>query len=154
MKQRILWVAMCAAASVAVTGSLASAQDDAERAKLNGAWQAQEGGATQAVWTIQSTGNGMSVVSSQGDKKIVEFVCDLAKNCDAKDAGKKVKVMLYFNGPKLVVMETKGDEIVKRRFGFGQTADVMELEIMPVNPAGPTQTVHFTRQQTASTSKP
>ncbi len=158
MKRRVLgvavfagaWVAAFVAALLVTTGSTAFAQDDAERAKLNGAWQAQEAGATQPVWNIQQTATGMRVVSSQGDKKIVEFVCDFAKECEAKDAGKKVKVTLYFNGPKLVVMETRGEQVVKLRFGFGDTADVMELETLPVAPAGPTQTAHFTRLQTAS----
>lgn len=159
MKQRILCVSMCAAAwaaaaSVTMIGSMALGQDVEAREKLMGAWQPQEAGAAQPVWTLQQTATGLSIVSSQGPKKIVEFICDFGKECDGRDAGKKVKVTLYFNGPKLVVIETKGDEVMKRRFGFGQAADVMELEMMPMAPAGPTQTVHFTRMQTASTTKP
>jgi hypothetical protein len=153
MKRRILGVAAFAGL-VAAAGSTAFAEDEAERAKLNGAWQAQESGVTQAVWNIQQTATGMRVVSSQGEKKIVEFVCDFGKDCDAKDAGKKVKVTLYFNGPKLVVMERRGDEVVKLRFGFADAADVMELETLPVAPAGPALTAHFTRLQTASAAKP
>lgn len=128
------------------------ADDVAERAKLNGAWQAQEqsGSTAHAVWTLEEQGSGMRITNSQGDKKMVEFVCDLAKECEIKDAGKKVKVTVYFNGPKLVVMETRGEQVFKRRFGLAETGDVMELEVIPVIPAGKTETIHFTRVPSAS----
>jgi hypothetical protein len=133
-----------------MTSLPATAQDTADRAKLNGAWQPEGAGAAQGIWTIEETASGMRLTNSQGEKKVAEFVCDFAKDCEAKDAGKKVKIYLYFNGPKLVVMETRGDQVMKRRFGFGETADVMELELIPVTPAGKTETVHFTRVQSAA----
>jgi hypothetical protein len=146
--------ALCAAACMLVSLGMISlpalAQDSADRAKLNGAWQPQVAGAAQGVWIIEETAAGMRVTNSLGEKKVAEFVCDFAKECEAKDAGKKVKVTLYFNGPKLVLMETKGDQVLKRRFGFGETADVMELELIPVSPAGKTETTHFTRAATAA----
>jgi hypothetical protein len=154
MKQRMICLSLTAGVWVAMMGPTAFAQDEADRAKLNGAWQAQEGGAAPAVWTIQETASGMKVIRSQGSKPVIEFVCDFGKECEAKDAGKKVKVTLYFNGAKLVVMETRGDLVVKRRFGFGDAADIMELEMIPVAPAGPAQTSRFTRVQSASTAKP
>ncbi len=154
MKLGLLCAPVCIAASLAMLAPLAFAQDDAERAKLNGSWQAKEQGATQAVWTIQPQGQNMRVTSAEGDHTVAEFVCQLAKECEAKDAGKKVKVMFYFNGAKLVMMETKGDEIVKRLFGPGDAADVMELEMIPMSPAGKSETTHFTRVQAVATSKP
>src|SRR5579862_7336456 len=104
------------------------ADDVAERGKLNGAWQSQDqsGTAAHAVWTLEEQGSGMRITNSQGDKKLVEFVCDLAKECEVRDAGKKVKVTVFFNGPKLVVMETRGDQVFKRRFSLVETGDVME----------------------------
>ncbi len=140
----------CTMASLGMISPPAFAEDTADRAKLNGAWQQQGAGAGQSVWTIEETSAGMRVTSSQGEKKVAEFVCDFARECEAKDAGKKVKVTLYFNGGKLVVMETKGDQVVKRRFGFGDTADVMELEMIPVAPAGKSEMIHCTRVATAA----
>jgi hypothetical protein len=72
-------------------------------------------------------------------------VCSLGKECEVKDAGRKVKVTLFFNGPKLVVLETRGDEVVKKRFGAVETGDTLELEVIPVAPDGKTETVHFKR---------
>jgi hypothetical protein len=154
MKLYFVCAPVCFAAAVAMLAPRASAQDEADRAKLNGSWQVKEQGATPAVWTIQPQGESMRVTNSEGDHTVAEFVCELAKQCDAKDAGKKVKVMFYFNGAKLVMMETKGDEVVKRRFGFGDAPDVMELDMIPVAPAGKTETTHFTRVQAVAASKP
>jgi hypothetical protein len=150
MRRNSLCAAACMLVSLGMVSVPGLAQDSADRVKLNGAWQPQGSGAAQGVWTIEETSAGMRVTNSQGEKKIAEFVCDFAKECEAKDAGKKVKVTLYFNGPKLVLMETKGDQVLKRRFGFGETADVMELELIPVAPAGRTETAHFTRVQSAA----
>ncbi len=150
MGRNALCTAACMLVSLGMISLPALAQDSADRAKLNGAWQPQGAGAASGVWFIEETAGGMRVTNSQGEKKVAEFVCDFAKECEAKDAGKKVKITLYFNGAKLVLMETKGDQVLKRRFGFGETADVMELELIPVAPAGKTETIHFTRAQTAA----
>ncbi len=127
-----------------LAGTVAFAQD-AERGKLYGAWQAQEQGSDAGVWTIQEQGSGLRLTNSQGDRKISEIVCDLGKECEVKDAGKKVKITMYFNGPKLVIMETRGEEVLKRRFGIAATGDVLELENIPISPSGKTETIRFTR---------
>lgn len=142
---------LCVAAALAMSVPAAFGEDDADRAKLTGAWQEQ---GSQAVWTIEQTSSGMHVTNSEGTHKIAEFMCGLAKECEAKDAGKKVTVTLYFNGGKLVMMETRGEQVVKRRFGFGDSPDVLELEMIPVNPEGKPETTHCTRVQSAAVSKP
>lgn len=148
MKMQILGVA----AVLAMSLPAAFGEDGADRAKLTGAWQEQ---GSQAVWTIEQTSSGMHVTSSEGARKVADFMCDFAKECDAKDAGKKVKVTLYFNGPKLVVMEKHGDDAVKRRFGFGDSPDVLELEMIPLTPDGwKAETLHCTRVQSAAVTKP
>ncbi len=65
-------------------------------------------------WTLEQRGEAIRISNSQGAVKIVEFDCALAKECEVKESGKKVKVMVYFNGPKLVMMETRGDQVVNR----------------------------------------
>src|SRR5580658_3840956 len=122
---------LCLTASIgACLGSIALGDDSAERAKLTGTWQ----GEAKAVWIFESQGDSLHIINSQGDKKIAEFACNLGKECEVKDAGRKVKVTLYFNGPKLVVLETRGEEVVKKRFGVIETGDTLELEVIPVGP--------------------
>ena len=138
--------------AVLLTAPALFADDSADRAKLNGAWQSQD--EAHAVWTLEEQGAAIHISNSQGDKKLSEFVCNLGVECEIKEAGRKVKVTVYFNGPKLVVFETRGEEVFKRRFGMATAGDVLELETIPVVPDGKTETVHFTRLQTAAAQKP
>jgi len=132
-------------------GSIALADDSAERVKLAGTWQSQEtGGAVKAVWILESKGDSFHITNSQGDKKIVEFACTLGQECEVKEAGRKVKVTVFFNGPKLIVLETRGEEVVKKRFGAMEAGDTLELEVIPVSPEGKTETLHFKRVQAAA----
>jgi hypothetical protein len=128
----------------AFLSSIVLADDAEERAKLTGTWQSQ-GGAVKAVWILESQGDAFHIVNSQGDKKMAEYACALGKDCEVKDGGRKVKVMLYFNGSKLVLIETKGDQIVKRLFATAQTGDALDLEVIPMAPDGKTETLHLQR---------
>jgi hypothetical protein len=47
---------------------------------------------------------------------------------------KPVKVSMWFNGPKLVVMETRGSEILKRRFQTVGDGNELDLEVVPIVP--------------------
>jgi hypothetical protein len=143
MSSRILWLG---AFTGAFFSSIALAEDSAERAKLAGTWQ----GEANAVWILESQGDAFHITNSQGDKKIVEFACTLGKECEAKDAGRKVKVTLFYNGPKLVVLKTRGEEVVKLRFGAAEAGDTLELEVIPVSPNGKTETTHFKRLANAA----
>jgi hypothetical protein len=137
---------------ITTLSAVAFADDSAGRIKLVGTWQAQAdgGGVTNAVWVLEDKGDAFHIVNSQGDKKIADFTCALAKECEVKDGGRKVKVTLYFNGAKLVVTETKGDEVVKRRFGAEEKGDVLDVEVIPVVPDGKTETLHFKRLANAT----
>jgi hypothetical protein len=130
----------------ALLGSSALADDFAERTKLYGSWQAEaEGGTTKTVWTLENRGESFHIVNSQGEKKLADFACVLGQECEVKVGGRKVKVTMYFNGAKLVELEVKGEEVVKRRFGVGETRDALDLEVIPVTPSGKIETVHFKR---------
>jgi hypothetical protein len=54
---------------------------------------------------------------------------------------------MWFNGPKLVELETKGKEVVKRRFAVAGEGDTLEIEVIPIEPAGKTETLRFRRLQ-------
>jgi hypothetical protein len=130
----------------ALVGSSAFADNSTDRAKIYGSWQAGgEGGAAKTVWILEDRGDAFHIVNSLGDKKLADFACVLGQECEVKDGGRKVKVTLYFNGAKLVELEVKGEEVVKRRFGTGETGDGLDLEVIPVTPSGKTETVHFKR---------
>ncbi len=61
---------------------------------------------------------------------------------------------LYFNGPNLVMLETKGSEVVKRRFGPTEKGDTLELEVIPMGADGKPETLHFQRVQNVVAATP
>jgi hypothetical protein len=145
MSFRIVCLTACFGAFLS---SIAFADDSAERAKLTGTWQSSQGEkgvATKAVWILESQGDAIHIINSQGDKKIAEYACALGKECEVKDGGRKVKVTLFFNGSKLVLLETRGDQVVKRLFATAQTGDILDLDVIPMTPDGKTETLHFQR---------
>jgi hypothetical protein len=132
---------------VFLLGSIALADDYDDRAKLSGKWQLESATSAEKaqVWLVEDKGASIHIVQSVGDQKIAEFECPLAQECKAKESGKSVTVTVYYNGPRLVEMETRGKETFKRRFGLGKKADTIEVEVIPVVPAGDTEMLVFKR---------
>ena len=93
----------------------------------------------------------MRVKQLEGGNKIADFECETEGTpCEIKTGGKKATVSLWFNGAMLVEMETKGTEVVKRRFKILPAGDSMEMEVIPIVPSGKTETFGFKRAQLAS----
>ena len=125
----------------------ALAEDAAIRAKLMGKWQQSDGnGETKSTWTLKDTGSSIHLSNSTNAATVVEFECNTeGKECAVKHAGHSSKVSMWFNGAKLVELETTGNQVVKRRFTVTADGDTMELETIPVVPTGSGETTHFKR---------
>ena len=90
--------------------------------------------------------DSIHVTISSGAQTVAEFECNtVGKECAVKDAGRKSKVSMWFNGPKLVELETSGTQVVKRRFSIAGDGDTMDLETIPIAPVGKVETSHFKR---------
>jgi hypothetical protein len=115
------------------------------RAKLIGTWKDAAAGSTAgAVWSLEDKGDDIRITHLLDGQKIEEVACNtVGRECDVKDSGKHVKVSMWFNGQKLVQMETHGSEITKRR--FSTNGDLMEVEVIPIVPAGKTEVVQLRR---------
>ena len=136
-----------------VCGFAAWADDQADRAKLVGAWDSQDGAARRAAWAFEFKGDSLHVTYSEAGQVVTDFECNTkGRECDAKVGGGKAKVSLWFNGPKLVELETKGQEIVKYRFGVAGQGEQMEIEVIPIAPDGKTETLHFKRGALSASS--
>ena len=124
----------------------ALADDDSGRARLMGRWQSDENGQTKSTWDMESLGEAIHVTSSNGTQTVEEFKCNtVGKECAGKDAGRPSKVSVWFNGPKLVELETRGAQVVKRRFSISGDGDTMDLETIPIVPTGKSEITHFRR---------
>jgi hypothetical protein len=59
--------------------------------------------------------------------------------------GKPVKVTMWFNGPKLLVMGLRGSQVLKRRFHATDDGSAMEVESIPIVPQGKPESVRLKR---------
>jgi hypothetical protein len=137
-------------------GLSARADDSVDRKKLIGSWQPQiaSGGASGNGWMFVSKGNSLEVTQLDGEKKVAKFECSTdGTGCEIRTGGKKATISMWFNGPKLVQMETRGTDVVKRRFGILPPGDVMEMEVIPIVPGGPNETLRFKRVQPSDPGK-
>jgi hypothetical protein len=124
---------------------------DEDHARLMGGWESQTGtGSNRETWLLEAKGDALHVTYLQGEKKLAEFECDTdGKDCATKVAGHSAKVSLWYNGSKLVELETKGSEVVKRRFALAGAGEEMDLEIIPIASDCKAETLHFKRASTA-----
>jgi hypothetical protein len=134
-------------------GAAAHADDQSDRQKLIGSWELQ--GAAEnspaSSWTFSTANNSIRVTQLEGGNKVADFACGTGgTSCEVKASGKKATVSMWFNGPLLVEMETKGSDVVKRRFKILPQGDVMEMEVIPIVPSGKTETFQFKRVQLAA----
>jgi hypothetical protein len=54
---------------------------------------------------------------------------------------------LYYNGAALVQLETKGDQIVKRRFSILPSGNAMKVEVTPMSGKLQKEELEFERRQ-------
>ncbi len=133
----------CIALAIGLCGLAAAQDEDADRAKLVGSWQSTPDGAHS--WILSTQGAMLKVTEMEAGSKVADFTCNTdGKNCDVRISGKKASVSFYYNGSKLVEIEQKGSDVVKRRFAAA-AEDGMEVEIMPIVPSGSNETVKFKR---------
>ena len=134
-------------------GAEAFADDQSDRQKLLGSWELQGAPENSPAysWTFSPTKSLIRVTQLEGGSKVAEFSCGTEGTaCEIKAAGKKATVSMWFNGPLLVEMETKGSDVVKRRFKILPKGDIMEMEVIPIVPSGRTETFQFKRAQLAA----
>jgi hypothetical protein len=126
----------------------AFSDDTTSRSKVIGSWEPQDSSAKEeGVWTLEKRGDdALHIAHLVGGQIICEFECNTnGRDCEVKDSGKPAKVTLWYNGSKLVELETKGRDVLKRRFAVTGEGDTLELEVIPIVPESKAETLHFRR---------
>ena len=131
------------------------ADDVSDRAKLLGSWQRQDdSGKDATVWVLDVKGMALHVSESLGNHKFSEFECvPKGAECEGTDAGNKAAVTMYYDGPALVQLETKGSDVTRRRFAVPGQPDMMDLEVRPIVGAGKAGTLHLKRTKISAESR-
>lgn len=137
----------CLSLAIALCGVVSAADDDADRAKLVGSWQSSD----NQTWSFTAQGDSLKVMEMESGNKVADFTCNTdGKSCEVKIGGKKASVSFYYNGAKLVEIEQRGSDVIKRRFAAATEADGMNVEVMPIVPAGSNETLKFKRVAAAA----
>jgi hypothetical protein len=131
------------------------ADDVSDRAKLMGNWQRQDDSAKAAtVWLFEMKGAALHITESHGDQKVSECECPpKGSDCEGTVEGKKASVSMYFDGPALVQLMTKGSDVTRRRFAVTGQGDTMEIEVMPIVGADKADTLHLKRIKLTSKNR-
>lgn len=120
--------------------------DGADHGNLTGAWESHEDDSSHANWMLSVNGDMLHVTRVENSRKLADFQCNtVGRECEIKESGKPMKVSIWFNGPKLVMMETRGNDVVKRRFQAVKDGNEIEVEIIPIVPQGKTELLHLYR---------
>jgi len=130
----------------AFVAAAALAQDTDDRPNLAGKWQvdpARSDGGNDVILNIEATDETVHY-KQQTRGEIAEFNCTTdGKECPMTVGGHKAKVSLWYNGPSLIVMETKGNNVVKRRLTMTGTS--LQMEVIPIVPQGKTDKLVFNK---------
>ena len=127
----------------AAAATLAIADDSDDRANLIGKWQEAAGNGTGAVWALTGSQSDLHVTQWRNGEKVADYKCNaMGRECKVKESGKDAVVSFWYNGSKLVQMETQGNQVTKRRFSPAGS-DAMELETIPIVPDGKPETAKF-----------
>jgi hypothetical protein len=131
-------------ASLLLVSAACFAEDYADTSKLAGSWDLD--GAGKTTWKLAATSDGVHFTYTRGGQKVADFDCNTSgKECAVSMEGKKAKVSVYFNGPLLVMLETRGDNVVKWRFGAVAGGQELEVETTPITGSGKPETQRFKR---------
>jgi hypothetical protein len=136
MKSLLIAVATLAAAGTALPQSTSPA--------LSGTWVLQKDNTVKLV--VEQTPDKIHVKELKGDQVRSDYTCNLdGKDCSVKEDGHSEKVALWFNGPKLVEMITRGSEVSRKRFTLADGGKTLQVELAPMSTQGKTEILAYSR---------
>lgn len=122
------------------------AQTGSSAPDLSGTWLDNSNNAIKMAF--QEKGDNIKVHETDGDKVVADYSCTLnGTQCEVKEDGRPVKVMIYYNGSKLVEITERGSDVEKRRFSLSSDGNTMQMEVIPMSSSGKTTTHTFQKQE-------
>ena len=112
----------------------------------SGTWRLQSDNSVELV--LQQKDDTLHVKETKGSETKADYSCNtLGKECDVKNEGHEVKVSFWFNGPKLVQFETRGSNVVRRRFQLADNGSTLNVELSSIVPEGKDEKLAFARER-------
>src|SRR5579884_4511590 len=113
---------------ITMAAGVSFADTDDGKPHFNGYWQSDAG--RNLTLSINENNGKLHFVQSAGNET-EDWTCGTAANqCDLPGV-QKGKVSVWYNGPALVIMETRGEKVTKERLQFSADKSKLELEIVP-----------------------
>lgn len=145
MQTRVLNAISIAALLTVAFSPLCFAQAGSSDPDLSGTWLDSSNSAQRITFTEK--GDSIQVRESDGTRVIADYRCNLTgTQCEVKEDGKPVKVMIYYNGSKLVEIKERGNDVEKRRFSLGKDGKTMQMEVIPLSSQGKTITRSYQKE--------
>lgn len=111
----------------------------------SGTWRQQSDSAVQFV--VEEKDDSIHVKEWRGTVVTADYTCNtLGKECKVKSGGHTTTVSFWFNGPKLVELETRGSTVTRRRFELADSGKTLNIELSPIVPEGKSEILAFARQ--------
>jgi len=104
-------------------------------------------------WILAQKDGKMHVQEMNDGRVVGDFTCALSgQECEVKEDGRSKKVMLYYNGPKLVAIRVHGDDATKQRLSVSSDGKTLQVETVPLSASQKAETLTFQRQVEASSN--
>ena len=117
----------------------------AQEPNVSGTWLAASNAAEK--WIFDQKSGEIHVKELMGDKVKADFTCTLDGNeCNAKEKGHSEKIMMYFNGSKLVEIRERNGDAVKQRITVSADGKTLTVETVPLSSSQKAKTYSFRRQ--------
>ena len=119
----------------------------AQNPDVSGTWLSDSNSATK--WILEQKDGKIHVREMTGDKVDVEFTCALnGQECPTKEQGHSEKIMMYFNGDKLVEIRERANGAVKQRLTVSADGKTLSVETLSLSSDEKPETQAFRRQAT------
>ena len=90
-----------------------------------------------------------AATDASGREKKSDIQCNtLGKLCKVKDAGELAEITMYYNGDRLVAIETRhnNDIAIKKRLKASDDGKTLTMEVIHIAPQAKTENYTFTKQ--------
>lgn len=130
--------------------SIVAAAVAVDHPDLTGTWQTKS-----EAMEIQQKDGSIQITDATdpaGKEKKFDIRCNtMGKECKLKDE----QVSLWFNGPMLVLMETRrgNDVVIKKRMTLSDDGKTLTMEVQHIAPPGDKQTITFSRQDAVKANR-
>jgi hypothetical protein len=119
----------------------------AQTPDVSGTWRSDSNASLQ--WILNQKSGNIHVRELSGNKVEADFTCSLnGTECNVKENGHSEKLIMYFNGAKLVEIRERGASAFEQRLTISADGKTLTVETVPLVPYQKPETLLFRRQTT------